>query len=133
MKGFERNKPCKASQIYSVIWQMLVKITKKNVLLIFDSVAGVWVLSDWVEDAPLRQLFLINLYLFDSILLAIVWTDKLRHFVDGISLLNNGCHGNGKKDTISVIIATVEKRKNTSSKIWLLSIRATTDKIEIAE
>ena len=37
----------------------------------------------------------------------------------------------GNKETISVIIATVEKRENTSSKTQIFYIRTTTDKTEL--
>ena len=38
----------------------------------------------------------------------------------------------GNKETSSVIIATVEKRENTSSKTQIFYIRSTTYKIELA-
>ena len=41
----------------------------------------------------------------------IVWIDKSHDCDEIICFPNNGCHGNRKKDTFSVIIATVTKRK----------------------
>ena len=37
----------------------------------------------------------------------------------------------GNKETISVIVATVEKRENTSSKTQIFYIQTTTHKIEL--
>ena len=43
------------------------KNQKKKFLLHFDPVAGVWILSNRVEDVTFLQFSLINLYLFDII------------------------------------------------------------------
>ena len=85
-------------------------------MLLFDLGARVCILSNWVEDGTLQHFFLINLYLFDlslslSIFSGIVCIGKLYNFAEGICLLNNGCCVKWKKDTISVVIATVAKSK----------------------
>ena len=54
----------------------------KKILLHFNPV--VWVMSNGVEDTPLRQFLLSSLYSFDFIFSGIVWIDKLNNIVKGI-------------------------------------------------
>ena len=83
-------------------------------LLYFDPVARVWLLSYGVEDKTLQKCFLNSVYLFDSIFPELLWFDQLHSCAKGIYLLNNGFYENGKK--MLVIMAKVAKRENALSK-----------------
>ena len=100
-------------------------------MLHFHPVARVWFLSIGVEDVTLRQFFFINLYLFDSIFRGTVrlisCINMLKEFIS-IAMVAMEIE---KKNTISVIIATVAKRIKFLSKTGILYIWPSTDKIEM--
>ena len=91
INGILKNKTfLKVSAIYLGIWQMLVKIRKRNVDMFWPCCWGFRQRISW-------QIFLRILYLVDSLSVEIVWIDKLHYFHGEIYFPNNGCHRNWKK------------------------------------
>ena len=59
----------------------------------------------------------------------IFWIDKLHGLMKRF-FPNKGCHENRKTIFFSVIIATIAKRKNASSKTWILCVHTTTESFD---
>ena len=60
----------------------------------FDPDARIFVLSKFTQDTALWQIFLTNPYLFHSIFLVVVWTNRFRNFDEGIYFSEDCCYEN---------------------------------------
>ena len=67
---------------------------KKNVWCVFTLILGSLSLANDTRNNFVTN-FLSNLYLFDSILSIIVWTNRLHNFDEGICYPDNCCYENG--------------------------------------
>ena len=83
-------------------------------MMYFDPVAEVCVIT--MDNGTNNIYIFIYLYDISSIFSGIVWIDKLHHFHERICFPYNGCQGNRRKGSFSVIIATVTTEKNSFTK-----------------
>ena len=112
INGILKNKTfLKVSAIYLGIWQMLVKIRKRNVDMYCPCCWGFRQRVSW-------QFFLRILYLVDSLSVEIVWIDKLHYFHRKFISLTMVAIEIGKKAISKLPQQWLLRGKKASSKTW---------------